>query len=92
MARGAWALLVAVVILFSLGMFMLTAAPVVDGVADSVKDADATGAMDERDNSQIDRVKFVSLTLVPTLVALGTIIYVYAAIVGEESHVGGRRY
>jgi hypothetical protein len=82
-------LVVGVLFIFVLGVFMLVAGPVVDGVSDAT-DMEPVGdkSVGFDPSAKVDLVKNVSLVLVPTFAGAGFILWVYAAVTRSESYSG----
>lgn len=87
---GLTELIVATVFVFVVIVFMLVAAPTIDGVADAANTSDMPGnqSVGFDPGQKIEMVTFVSLVFVPTAAAVGFIIYAFAAIVMEENYQG----
>lgn len=83
-------LIVATIFIFVLAVFMLVAAPTVDKTSRAANTSDLPGneSVGFDPGAKIGMIKYVALALVPTMGAVGFVIYAYAAIVRDESYQG----
>lgn len=83
---GLKGIIIATVLVFSLSVYMVAAAPAITNVYDSTADSDAVE--DQGFSGQMALVKNTALIFVPTMFIVGIVLYAYAAIQKEESFFG----
>lgn len=88
MSQGLKGLLVAVGLSFGLAIFMLVAVPVIAPLYDMFSGGAVTS---QGYSGQLSFVRDTALIFVPTFLAVGIVIYAYAAIQRSESFFGGGR-
>jgi len=77
---------VVILLLFALVIYLVVAVPTIDGTADEV---DRSTIEDQGLGGQLDLILDASLLAVPTILALGLVLYVYAVVAGAGSYRGG---